>query len=200
MAGPSISTESIVKTEVVQNPEAASLLITKPLKFDDLLSTTRATANYHSLARSISTAPISALSANALRGLANIITRIQSQIQAIRTASKAIENHLDLCAKEFHRQIRAVKQCQTGIQGLRDNKAPVKIFRMLERQEKLAERLDKVLGAMSSEYQPELAEVERKWLDELERLKEKVEGPKGVGLVARTQGVCFLHWCTVSTL
>jgi len=115
---------------------------------------------------------------------------MQFQIEAIRTASKAIENHLDLCAREFHRQIRAVKQCRTAIDGLEGKgKAPVKVFRMLERQEQLMERLDKVMDVMSNEYQPEVGEVEKKWFDELETLKGRPES-----LAAKAKAVSRAAW------
>jgi len=165
-----------------------SLLVTRPLKLDPLLDSTRS-IDYRALARSVSSAPIDALSGDILRGLAQIITRIQSQIQSIRSASKIIENHLDLCAKEFHRQIRAVKQCRAGVEELREDQTSVKIRNMLERQERLAARLDTAVGVMSTEHQPQVGEVERKWFDELERLRYRIDGKVENSLAAQTREV-----------
>lgn len=183
---PGVSDDS---TATIVDP--SSLLSAKPLKHQQLVDSVHAgETNYAALARKASTAPVNALSGDLLRQVGDIVNKIQTRIHAIRQASKAIENHLDLCAKEFSRQIRLVKQCRDGVDGLQDVKAPARLARMLDRQTDLAERLERVVAAISAEYGPEIGEAEKRWFDELDKLKLTVMGSSiQAGLAQRAQVV-----------
>jgi len=179
------------EAEVREAKESGSLLSTNPLSFDDLLSGIRAkTVDARSSARAISITPITTVSGQTLRQIAEVISKLQAWTQQIRAASQALENHLDLCAKEFQRQIRVMKQCQGGYERIRDNKNQVRVAKLLEKQGHMAGRLDKVLAALGGHYRPEVGEVERKWFQEIERMRETVgSAGRGEGLAGRADAV-----------
>jgi len=183
--GPSVKEEQRVAKE------PGSLLSANPLSIDDLLIGIRAKAvDPRTAARAISTAPINSASGQTLRQIAEVISKLQSWTQQIRAASQALENHLDMCAKEFQRQIRVTKQCQGGHERIRDNKNQVRAAKLLERQGDMARRLDKVLAKLGGQYRPEVGEVERKWFEEVERLRRAVGSEGGdEGLAGRADAV-----------
>ena len=184
---------SPTKPEIPSKTDARSLILARPLDINKLVASVRGQTDLNSAARSISHgAPMSTVSAGQLRSIGDIISQLQSRTRAVRAASQVVENHLNLCVQEFQRQLRVLKECRYRIEGLRDSKAIAKAHRMLDTQLEMGGRWDKVLVAMAAEYRPEVGEVERRWFEELDRLRIRVQGGKSsaaAGLTARIQTV-----------
>ena len=177
--------------------DAHSLLLAKPLDFEALVqSILRPEQTYdpQALVRKLPTPtkPLQSTSPDLLRVLGEITSLVQGRAQAIRAASQAVENRLDLEVQEFRRQLKLLNDCSSRISDLRRSETRARAERLMESQTVLGERLDKVLVAMAAEYRPQIGEVERKWFDELERLRIRVKGggsQRGKALSSRTQVV-----------
>lgn len=179
--------------------DTQNLLLASPLDIDKLIASTQTSRDFEprALIRKLPdySKPIQRVSPDHLRVLGEIISQIHARTQAVRAASQAIENRLDLENQELQRQIRPVKECSSAIAELRKSQTKMRAQEMMEKQGKLGERLDKVLVAMSAEYRPQIGEVERKWFDELERLKARIRGAgalRGKGLAGRAHVVSDL--------
>jgi nucleoporin NUP82 len=158
-----------------------SLLSQQPLEYDAVISSLHIdTTGFKSKSRGISGgAPMETLSTVQLRSSAEMITSLQQRTRAIRKASQEVERRLDICVKEYERQLTLLKDSTKKIDGLKDDKTVVRAQVLLDKQAELAERLDKVLGTLRAEHRPDLSEVERKWFAELDGMKRKVEGGLG---------------------
>lgn len=121
---------------------------------------------------------VSTIGLQHLRALATASTEIRTRAESVRTASAAVENRLDLQVAEYARQLKLLRDSSEIIQTIvSDTKSNAeKIESMSEAQAALVERLDAVLNAMLAEYRPQIGEVERKWFDELERVRQTVSG------------------------
>jgi nucleoporin NUP82 len=173
-----------------------SLLSQQPLEYDAVISSLHIdTTGFKSKSRGISGgAPMETLSTVQLRSSAEMITSLQQRTRAIRKASQEVERRLDICVKEYERQLTLLKDSTKKIDGLKDDKTVVRAQVLLDKQAELAERLDKVLGTLRAEHRPDLSEVERKWFAELDGMKRKVEGGLGsTGLRDRTAQVRLIN-------
>ena len=173
-----------------------SLLLAKPLDIGRLVTSIRHPGDYNprALARKHSehSKPIQTVSPGHLRVLGEMTSQVQARTQAIRAASQAIESRLDLQVREFQRQLRLVKECSSRIAELKNGSMRIHAEKLLDDQSQLGDRLDRVLVAMSGEYKPQIGEAERRWFDELERLKARIRGGgpgRGKGLVGRVHVV-----------
>jgi nucleoporin NUP82 len=189
--------------------DAYSLLLAKPVDFPQLISSIRQPGNYdpRDLIRKLPEykKPLQTVSPDHLRVLGEITSQVQARTRAIRAASQAIENRIDLELQELQRQLKLLKDCSTRITQLRKSTTRERTERMLDTQGVLGERLDKVSVAMWEEYRPQIGEAERKWFDELDRLKSRVRGggnQHGKGLAGREQLVGqgpSLRYCQLMT-
>jgi nucleoporin NUP82 len=117
-----------------------------------------------------------------------MIAQLQNRLAAIRSASQAIEHRVDIQIREFQRQLELLKKSSATIKALKNDDTAERAEKMLEKQDKLAERMDRVVAALSADYRPEIGEVEKKWFDELEKLRTRIHGGGGFGL-SRTRGL-----------
>nr|XP_019043367.1 hypothetical protein I302_07943 [Kwoniella bestiolae CBS 10118]OCF22297.1 hypothetical protein I302_07943 [Kwoniella bestiolae CBS 10118] len=180
---PSTSTEEEGKSD---EPDAQSLLLVKPLDFEKIINSIRTpTTPYNPtqiLKRKIpdSSKPITTITPDHLRVLGEISTQVRQRTQAIRSGSQNIENRLDLQVRELQRQIKLLKESQAKISTLKKNSAISRAEELLEKQESLGEKLDGLVGRLTEEFKPELGEQEKKWFEELDRLRVRVRGGSGV--------------------
>ena len=136
--------------------------------------------------------PIQTVSPAHLKILGEIISQIQARTQAIRTASQVVENRLDLEIQEFQRQLKLLKECSSRISDLKNSFDRSRGDKVVEKHKQLGERLDKVLIVMTAEYRPQIGEAERKWFDEVERLKQRIRSSSATrvyGLASKAQVV-----------
>ena len=120
--------------------------------------------------------PIQTVSPDHLRVLGELTSQIQKQTQAVRAASQDIENRLDLEMEASQRQLRLLQECSQRIVELKESRTRGRAERIAKIQADLGQRMDKILVAMSAEFKPEIGEMERRWFDELERLRARIRG------------------------
>lgn len=201
---PSLSAQSLVRSlkgaVAEEERDIQSLLLASPLDIDELITSIRRSkdTDYHAHIRKLPEHmnPLQTISASHLRVLGEVTSQIQARIQAIRAASQAIENRLDLEVQEFQRQLQLLKDCSNRTSELKQSQTKARAQEMVETQGRLAERLDKVLTAMSAEYRPQIGEMEKKWFDELERLRARIRGggtQRAKGLAGRVNLVSDCH-------
>ncbi|WRT69531.1 uncharacterized protein IL334_006518 [Kwoniella shivajii] len=185
------------RTTTAVDPDSQSLLLAKPLDFDKFVQSIRKPATPFNpmgvLRQRIpdSSKPASTINPEHLRVLGEISSQFTNRTQAIRSASQSIENRLDLEVQELQRQIKLLRDCQDKVASLKKNIAISRAEELLDKQDRLASRLDGIVVKLSEEFRPEVGEMERKWFDELERLKVRVRGggvvSKGRALTTKTQ-------------
>jgi nucleoporin NUP82 len=185
-------TDTIVQSSQAQSgPDRASLLLNQPFDYNKTLSSIRSTqASVKTTLKKVpmSSSPISIISPEHLRVIGEIIAQLQSRISAIRAASQAIEHRLDLQVQEFQRQLKLLKDCSGSINSLKSSSTLDSAEKLLETQDQLSARLDGILGALSAEHRPQITEAEKRWFGELEKLRSRVNGGGGFGLL-RTRGL-----------
>nr|XP_019009175.1 uncharacterized protein I206_05821 [Kwoniella pini CBS 10737]OCF47956.1 hypothetical protein I206_05821 [Kwoniella pini CBS 10737] len=193
------TTTSLEKmTNKVDEQDSHSLLLVKPLDFDKLITTIHnPSVPYNPVSNLRQKIPDASKSINEvkpdhLRVLGEISSQVRNRSQAIRNASQIVENRLDLQVKELQRQIKLLKECQSRVAELKKNAAITRAEELLERQESLGSNLDGVVRKLSEEFRPGIGDSERKWFDELERLRIRVRGGSGIvgkgkALTTRTQ-------------
>nr|XP_018260420.1 uncharacterized protein I303_07339 [Kwoniella dejecticola CBS 10117]OBR82578.1 hypothetical protein I303_07339 [Kwoniella dejecticola CBS 10117] len=182
----------------LDEPDARSLLIVKPLDFDKLTSSVRNPSSpYNPLATLRQKIPDSAkviteVKPDHLRVLGEISSQVRNRTQAIRSGSQAVENRLDLQVKELQRQIKLLRDCQNQIADLKKNVAINRAEELLAKQQDLGSKLDGVVQKLSEEFRPDIGDSERKWFDELERLKIRVRGGSGIVGISSNKGKALI--------
>ncbi|WVF68598.1 hypothetical protein IAT40_003367 [Kwoniella sp. CBS 6097] len=166
-------------------PDSQSLLLAKPLDVDKLIRSIRQPStpfNPSAILKRLpdATKPTNNITPEHLRVLGEISSQVQNRAQVIRSASETIEKRLDLEVQELQRQIRLLRECQSKIQALKNHEAITRAEGLLENHDRLANRLDGVLRDMAEGFRPEIGDSERKWFDELERLRTRIRGGGGV--------------------
>lgn len=172
-----------------QKPDAevpASLdnrsLLSKALDITALISDITQPKEYnpHALVRSRpdSRRQLTEINASQLKLLGDITSQIRKRTEAIRAASQTIEHRLDLQVKEYQRQLRVLKSARSEMKQVTGAKSSEeRVDKIASRQRSLADRLDKVVGrAMASHSGPDLSDSERKYLQELQKMKDNMAG------------------------
>jgi nucleoporin NUP82 len=164
-------------------PDDESQPLTKTFDYDAILRSIREPKTpFNPLAavRKLpdSNKPITSLRPEHLRALAEAAAQMHARTEAIRSASTATEHQADLALAESTRQLRRLREAANGMEAVRARAAANadRTAAMAAKQASLSTRLDAVLNALLAEYRPEIGAVERKWFDELERLRARVHG------------------------
>lgn len=119
------------------------------------------------------------LTPESLRYFARTVSTFSNQINEILIANRAAERRADLQIQDFLRQ---QKMCQhlmelmAKLKGPRFTGALARVENIRQKQKTLAARSDRILQALVEKASPELSEHEKKWFDELKRMKEEVAG------------------------
>lgn len=133
---------------------------------------------------------IEAIGPDHLRALATASTEIRARAESLRVASALVERRLDLQVAEYSRQLKLLREAAATTDDIRTRAKSTaeRAESMAAAQTTLVERLDSVLNAMLAEYRPQIGEVERKWFDELERVRQRVAGARRMpGLAHRAK-------------
>ena len=185
---------SLLREASIIPEQNRSLLAAKRLDFDKLLAFVRRSVDLRMPTQAVFQGkPIQTVNADQLRKVADVIKVLQERAQAIRSASGALENHLDLCIQESQRQIRALKECRDNIDAMRDSKSGPRVVRLLDKQVVTAKKLDQVVESMVEKFKPEVGDAEQKWFDELGRLSAKVRHGQS-SMVNRASSVSHTRW------
>lgn len=134
--------------------------------------------------------PLDAITPVHLRALGEAASQVRSRADAISSASSRVEARLDLQVAEYARQLAVLKGAASSVAALRAAAArnAQRAERVLAAQNALGDRLDGVLTALMAEHRPQIGTVERRWFDELERVRTRVNGARGQpGMAARAQ-------------
>ena len=138
------------------------------------------------------------LTPDTLRYLGSTVERVMGQIHEILLASRATDMRVQLQKNEFARQkakVREVFQEMERLRGERQQTTKAKLESVRDGQKALMARVDRILGAMTRNASPEVSEHERRWFEELKRMKEEVAGRGRYdqdSLTARTNLVSIL--------
>ncbi|KZT20799.1 hypothetical protein NEOLEDRAFT_1140344 [Neolentinus lepideus HHB14362 ss-1] len=114
-----------------------------------------------------------------LRFLGTIIEHFTHQIGEVRIAHKNAEARHELQIQEYQRQQEKLQEMNNlcgQLKGARHSATLERARRLQEAQKALFERLDRTLQAMMRKVSPELNQHERKWFEELKRMKGEVLG------------------------
>ena len=132
------------------------------------------------------------LTPETMRYLADNVQRVTDQIHNVFLASRSVDLRVQVQKSEFGRQqakAREVLQSIERLRGERQEATKAKLERARDGQKALMARIDRILGAMMRNASPEVSEHERKWFEELKRMKNEVAGRGRYdqdSLVART--------------
>lgn len=134
--------------------------------------------------------PLESITPAHLRALGEAASQVRARADAIASASARVEARLDLQVAEYARQLSVLRRAAASVASLRAAGArnAQRAERVLATQAALGNRLDGVLTALMAEHRPQIGTVERRWFDELERVRTRVHGARGSpGLAARAQ-------------
>ncbi|WVQ73284.1 hypothetical protein IAR50_002852 [Cryptococcus sp. DSM 104548] len=164
--------------------EDQSLLV-KPFDAEQLVASIRSPGerNYNPTATlkerlSDSSKPLTSLTSDHLSALGAVFSQIQARMQLVRSASQAVENRLDLQIQELARHAKLIAQCRADVSSLTGGETLDRADKLLQRQENIQKRVEKVLGDLSVGRQQdgELGVGERRWFSELDRMDFRVNG------------------------
>ena len=118
------------------------------------------------------------LTPDSLRYLGKVVTNLTNQIHEILVANRAVTLRNDLQKKEFQLQQGRCGEMMDAIDQLNDRYVNMtkRAQRIRESQKALSARQDRILQTLVQQASPELSEHEKKWFDELKRMKEEVVG------------------------
>lgn len=119
------------------------------------------------------------LTPDSLRYLATIVQNLINQIHEIMLAHYSIEHRAELQVQEFQRQQATSQEITNLVAALltiRHKNLTDRMKGAMDKQKMLAVRSDRILQALVDKASPELSEHEKKWFDELKRMKDEVAG------------------------
>ncbi|BEJ14075.1 hypothetical protein CspHIS471_0312490 [Cutaneotrichosporon sp. HIS471] len=122
--------------------------------------------------------------------LRDAASQIKAHTHAVEEASTKIEARLDLQVREYARQLVVLRAAAASVCALRSAavRNAERAEAALDAQQSLSDRLDNVLTALMAEHRPQIGAIERRWFDELERIRARVNGTRGSpGFAPRAQ-------------
>jgi nucleoporin NUP82 len=140
------------------------------------------------------------LTPDTLRYIGKIVEQITGQIQELHVAQRAAEGRVQLQQEELNRQVAKCRELEQTMARLKQTASQTagpgsRLERVEETQKGLMKRFDRLLQGLMAKASPELSEQERKWFEELKRMKEEILGrgkyDEGA-IVARVKLVCSL--------
>lgn len=134
--------------------------------------------------------PLTSITPDHLRLLGKTVTSLLTDVRAARSASSVVQSRLDLQLKELARQLDKVAEVSDSVAELKGVEGlEARVGRVAEGQAKLVARVDRLLQRLMDRSQPVLSETERKWFDELERMRSDVGADEAAGLRSRAAQV-----------
>ncbi|EKM59400.1 uncharacterized protein PHACADRAFT_114086 [Phanerochaete carnosa HHB-10118-sp] len=182
----------------IEGPPAYVPLINEPFRAPSILTRPNGLPGNPLLA---TPPPNGANSANVLtpeilRYLGKRVERFTGQIRDTLLAARTMEGHVQLQKTEFQRQQQKALEVLDRIEKLRGERQEATRTRLEQvgnSQKELMSRVDRVLTAMMRNASPEVSEHERKWFEELKRMRDEVVGRGKYdqdSLIARTNTLC----------
>lgn len=118
---------------------------------------------------------------------------LSKQLTALHQSGLTMRNRLIDQRCELHRQVLNLQQLRTKTSELKEETQNTRAADILERQNNLQQRAAKLVSILAnsgSKLSLQKSNQEKKWVDELERLKSQMSTPQGVE--ARVKAVSFL--------
>lgn len=146
------------------------------------------------------------LTPDTLRYLGTIVERFTGQSREVLLAAQTADMRAQLQRREFARQqakARELLQRVDALKGARQAATRAKLEAVRDAQKALMARVDKILGAMMRNASPEVSEHERKWFEELKRMRDEVVGRGRYdqeSLAARTSLVSQPYLCNTQIM
>ncbi|EIM88529.1 uncharacterized protein STEHIDRAFT_77614 [Stereum hirsutum FP-91666 SS1] len=119
------------------------------------------------------------LTPDTLRYLGQTYERFSAQIQQVQLGYLAVQSRSALQKEEHERQARKFQEVMEKAKQLKTERREKTLRRVDEvkgEMNDLLARMKRVLGMIARKANPELSGVERRWFEELERMKEQVVG------------------------
>lgn len=117
----------------------------------------------------------SMLTPDSLRYLANIVGSLSNEIHDVMLAHQMAEARAMLQIQEFQQQQDKSQEIVNILNQLKNQKHD-RVKRVMDKQKMLLARSDRILQALVEKASPELSEHEKKWFEELRRMKDEVAG------------------------
>ena len=114
-----------------------------------------------------------------LRYIGQAVDQFKNKIREVELAARAVDMRCTLQKDEFARQQAKALEALARIEklkGERQDETRSKLEKVRENQRALMTRVDRILGVMMRNASPEVSEHERRWFEELKRMKEEVVG------------------------
>lgn len=164
-------------TSSSSGPPAYVALLTEPFVPPPILVSPRGVSN--PVPAAPPSAALTMLTPDTMRYLGDNVQRIVDQIHEVFLASRGVDMRVQMQKSEFKRQQEKAHELLQGIEKLRGEKqeaTKAKLEKVRDGQKALMARIDRILGAMMRNASPEVSEHERKWFEELKRMKNEVVG------------------------
>lgn len=153
--------------------------------------------------------PMQSITADDLRLFAQITQKFAAAIKEVRSTSSQVEGRLDLQVEEVARQLKNVRSIIAQIRAVNGEDDHVvkqalpehdttdtlgylreRSKQLIEKQQDITERLQKAMQTMMDNAHPDLSLQEKAWMQDLEKMRNVVEGEDGSkSLKSRIQAV-----------
>ncbi|KIY73757.1 hypothetical protein CYLTODRAFT_193304 [Cylindrobasidium torrendii FP15055 ss-10] len=164
----------------VDGPKPYVSLISEPFKIPAVLSRHGLPSNeVLALPKPSNPSQPFMLTPETLRYLATVVTKLQSQIRDVELGSEETMNRMRLQRGEMARLCDKARELQGRVDALRNKKrqeTEERVKNIREGHAALMAKANRTLQSMIDNASPELSEEEKKWFDELKRIKRDVEG------------------------
>lgn len=142
-----------------------------------------------------------------LRTLATTVQNLRGQMREVVQGGNTVQARLELQLEELKRQLGKLDQVakridarqqngSTGVKGDGQSALDARLTGVLQRQESIVRRSDRLLQRLIESHSPELSIYERRWLDELTRLQTELgkagrDAEETNGLAARVEALRY---------
>ena len=119
------------------------------------------------------------LTIDSLRFVGQTVERLDTSIRELIQAGNTVQERLELHLRELPRQVSRLQDLDASM--LEKDKLVSKVhverlMRVKDKQKELEKKADRILQQLIDNSQPELSAFERKWMEELERVRDVVQG------------------------
>ena len=131
------------------------------------------------------------LTIDSLRFVGHTVEKLDASIRQLIQAGNTVQERLELHLRELPRQVDKLQNLDDSIKRkneLFSNDHGDRVERVKSNQKDLGTKADRILQRLIDNSQPDLSAFERRWMEELDRVKEAVEGQEGTsstGLIRR---------------
>ncbi|KAK9237240.1 hypothetical protein V1525DRAFT_450727 [Lipomyces kononenkoae] len=120
------------------------------------------------------------VSEHTLQFLGDLVELLQPELQEVYLAGHAIQRRLLEQRAEMHRQLAKLAEVQSRLAFAQHEEMSATVRKVLSRQTELNERADKLYKKLIESQALPISESERKWMQELHRVRSNMEDPRGL--------------------